>query len=34
MIHYVAEKMAEIKEISKNEVLIQTFKNAKNLFNI
>ena len=34
MIHYVAEKMAEIKEISKNEVLIQTFKNAKKLFNI
>lgn len=34
MIDYVAEKMAEIKEISKNEVLLKTFNNAKNLFGI
>ncbi len=33
-INLVAEKMAEIKNISKNEVLTQTFKNAKELFNI
>ena len=33
-LHFVAEKMAEIKEISKDEVLTETFKNAKNLFNV
>ena len=33
-LHYVAEKMAEIKGITKDEVLTQTFKNAKNLFKI
>ncbi len=33
-LNLVAEKMAEIKGITKAEVLAQTFKNAKNLFNI
>ena len=33
-LHFVAEKMAEIKKITKDEVLAQTFKNAKNLFKI
>ena len=33
-IHYTAEKMAEIKAVSKDEVLNQTFLNAKNLFKI
>ena len=33
-LNFVAEKMAEIKNISKTEVLSQTFKNAKELFNI
>lgn len=32
LIHLVAEKMAEIKGISKNEVLKTTFNNAENLF--
>ena len=31
---FVAEKMAEIKEITINDVLAQTFKNAQNLFNL
>jgi len=34
LLHFVAEKMAEIKEISKDEVLSTTFKNAENLFKI
>lgn len=33
-INFVAEKLAEIKNISKNEVLNFTFKNAQELFNI
>lgn len=33
-IHYVAEKMAEIKGISKSDVLNNTFQNAKKLFKI
>ena len=33
-LHFVAEKMAEIKGVSKAFVLQQTFKNAKDLFNI
>lgn len=33
-LHFVAEKMAEIKGITKDEVLTQTFKNAKKLFKI
>ena len=33
-LHFVAEKMAEIKGITKEEILNQTFKNAKNLFGI
>ena len=32
LIHFVAEKMAKIKGISKDEVLKTTFKNAENLF--
>ena len=34
LIKYTAEKMAEIKDISTDEVLALTFKNAKILFNI
>lgn len=33
-LHFVAEKMAEIKRITKDEVLTETFNNAKNLFKI
>lgn len=33
-LHFVAEKIAEIKGLSKDLVLQQTFKNAKDLFNI
>ena len=33
-IHYVAEKLAEIKGISVEEVENATFENAKRLFNI
>ena len=33
-LHFVAEKMAEIKGITKDEVLTETFNNAKNLFKI
>ncbi len=33
-IHYVAEKMAEIKGLTPNEVLLKTFNNAENLFKI
>ena len=33
-LHFVAEKMAEIKGITKDEVLTETFNNVKNLFKI
>lgn len=33
-IKFVAEKLAEIKDLTADEILAQTFKNAKNLFNI
>ena len=33
-LHFVAEKMAEIKRITKDEILTETFNNAKNLFKI
>ena len=33
-IHYVAQKLAEIKNISKEEVLAQTMRNAKEFYRI